>query len=163
MHRDLTLEILSAFIHLSILSGLTIASTPPPASSPAPQLTVSLGYATYSGIPFFDTISNTINTHFLGVRYAASPTGSLRWAAPQPPRTTLGVQKAADQPLQCWQSPPGAATRSPFRDASANETASARALGSRKVLENGATPGASEDCLFLKYVHFLSCKSCITG
>jgi len=161
MRRSLTLQIPSAFIHLSILSGHTIAS--PPISSPAPKPTVSLGYATYSGIPFFDAISNTTNTHFLGVRYAASPTGSLRWSAPQPPRTTPGVQKAAEQPLQCWQAPVGAAARSPFREASANGTVSARALGKRKVLENGAMPGSSEDCLFLKYVPFFtSCEGCFT-
>jgi len=151
MRRALTLQILSTFIHFSISFGLTNVAAAPPTSAPPPQPTVSLGYATYSGVPFFDTVSNTTNTNFLGVRYAAPPAGLLRWAAPQPPQTTPGVQKAAEQPLQCWQAPGGAAARSPFRDASANGTVSARGM---EVLENRATPDASEDCLFLKYVPF---------
>jgi len=151
MRRSLILQILSSFIHLSNSSGLTTTSSPPPTSSLVPQPTVSLGYATYSGVPFFDALSNTTNTQFLGVRYAAPPTGSLRWAAPQPPQTTPGVQKAAEQPLQCWQAPVGAAARSPFRDASTNGTVSARGM---EALENRATPDSSEDCLFLKYVPF---------
>jgi len=148
MRCALTLQILSTFVHFSISFGFTNV---PAASAPPPQPTVSLGYATYSGVPFFDTVSNTTNTNFIGVRYAAPPTGPLRWAAPQPPQTTPGVQKAAEQPLQCWQAPGGAAARSPFRDASANGTVSARGM---EMLANRATPDASEDCLFLKYVPF---------
>jgi len=147
MGRTLTLQILSTFIHFSISFGITNVAAAPPTSAPPPQPTVSLSYATYSGVPFFDTVSNTTNTNFLGVRYAAPPAGLLRWAAPQPPQTTPEVQKAAEQPLQCWQAPGGAAARSPFRDASANGAVSARGM---EVLENRATPDASEDCLFLK-------------
>jgi len=155
MRRALTLKILSAFIHFSISSGLANASSTLPTTSPAPQPTVSLGYATYSGVPFFDTISNTTNTNFLGIRYAAPPTGSLRWAAPHPPRTTPGVQKAAEQPVQCWQAPPGAAAKTPFKDTNNNRTLSTTTMGREmEDLENGATPDASEDCLFLKCVSF---------
>ena len=152
MQRVLSLQILSGLICLSFSSGLSNAASPPPTSGSPPQPTVSLGYATYSGVPFFDAVSNTTNTQFLGVRYAAPPTGLLRWAAPQPPQTTPGVQKAGEQPLQCWQAPVGAAAKTPFRDPSANGTVSARGM---EILENRATPDASEDCLFLKYVSFL--------
>jgi hypothetical protein len=36
---------------------------------------VNLGYATYQGIIVQDTLTNQTNTNFLGVRYAAPPTG----------------------------------------------------------------------------------------
>ncbi|KAF8996976.1 Alpha/Beta hydrolase protein [Cyathus striatus] len=49
---------------------------------------VDLGYAKYRGF------INNSNTNFLGVRFAASPTGTFRFRAPQPPETTLGVQQA---------------------------------------------------------------------
>ena len=148
MRRTLALQILSVFIHLSISSSL-------PTSGPPAQPIASLGYATYSGVPFFDAVTNTTNTNFLGIRYAAPPTGSLRWAAPQPPRTTMGVQKAAEQPVQCWQASIGAATKTPFRDASTNGTMSVRGM---EELKHRATPDASEDCLFLKYFPFFTSR-----
>ncbi|KAL6797813.1 Alpha/Beta hydrolase protein [Trichoderma sp. SZMC 28013] len=50
--------------------------------------TVNLGYATYQG-----TTSGGIN-RFLGMRYAAAPSGNLRWKAPTAPPTVSGVQQA---------------------------------------------------------------------
>ncbi|KAK7683629.1 hypothetical protein QCA50_013467 [Cerrena zonata] len=71
---------------------------------------VDLGYAQYQG-----TVDvKTGNTHFFGVRYAAPPTGNLRFAAPQPPLNATGVQQAIYQPPRCLQSPGGSAATSPF-------------------------------------------------
>jgi len=155
------MQMISAFLVLSILCGLTNTSIPsssPPASSSSvpliststPQPTVSLGYANYSGIPFFDAFANSTNTQFLGIRYAAPPTGSSRWAEPQPPQTTHGVQSADRQPVQCMQSPYGSKGRTPFRDNSTSKAVSARTVG--EGLGRREWPDESEDCLFLKYV-----------
>jgi len=92
------------------------------------------------------------------VRYAAPPIGLLRWAAPQPPRTTHGVQSADRQPVQCLQSGFGSKERSPFRDNNTSGAVSARTIG--EVVGRGeleTEPNASEDCLFLKYVLFPQC------
>ncbi|KAM0472207.1 hypothetical protein ACHAPX_008888 [Trichoderma viride] len=56
------------------------------ASAQSPQ--VNLGYATYQG-----STSGGVNK-FLGMRYGAAPTGSLRWKAPTAPPTVSGVQSA---------------------------------------------------------------------
>ncbi|KAJ7704491.1 Alpha/Beta hydrolase protein [Mycena rosella] len=45
---------------------------------------------------------------FLGIRYAAAPTGNLRWRAPSPPSTVSGVQLANINPPQCYQGTFGA-------------------------------------------------------
>jgi acetylcholinesterase len=50
--------------------------------------TVNLGYSTYQGIGL-----PTVN-EFLGMRYAAPPTGDARWRAPAAPTNTSGVQDA---------------------------------------------------------------------
>jgi len=42
--------------------------------------TVNLGYATYQGVALDDGVNQ-----FLGMRYAAPPTGNLRWRAPEDP------------------------------------------------------------------------------
>ncbi|KAF9224462.1 alpha/beta-hydrolase [Gyrodon lividus] len=75
----------------------------------------------------------TNTTSFLGIRYAAPPVGNLRWAAPQPPLATCGIQQATQQPNQCYQAPPGNSSTNPFIVGS---------LSKRAV-------SASEDCLFL--------------
>ncbi|KAG1888688.1 Alpha/Beta hydrolase protein [Suillus subluteus] len=90
---------------------------------------IDLGYAQYQGS--VDTATNT--TSFLGIRYAAPPLGSLRWAAPQPPPTISGVQQANTQPNECYQAPLGNASTNPFENIS---------LSKRDVSQ-------SEDCLFL--------------
>ncbi|KAF8868623.1 Alpha/Beta hydrolase protein [Infundibulicybe gibba] len=86
-----------------------------------------LGYAKYQG--FVDP--TTDNTHFLGIRYAAAPTGPLRWRRPQAPLDIAEIQQANAQPPMCFQAGQGNMDKSPFR------------AKSRAVVP------ASEDCLFL--------------
>ena len=52
--------------------------------------TVDLGYAQYQG-----SSSNGVS-RWLGIRYAAIPTGERRFAAPAPPHTQKGVQSAVE-------------------------------------------------------------------
>ncbi|THU87367.1 alpha/beta-hydrolase, partial [Dendrothele bispora CBS 962.96] len=54
--------------------------------------------------------NDTSNIDFLGVRYAKSPTGSLRWKAPQSPDSVPGIQLANSQPPMCFQAPGGMAS-----------------------------------------------------
>ncbi|KZV68230.1 alpha/beta-hydrolase [Peniophora sp. CONT] len=72
--------------------------------------TVDLGYATYQ------TDASIVDgvTSFLGIRFAAPPTGDQRFRAPQPPATIYGIQNATVQPDECMQSAVGNAT-TPFR------------------------------------------------
>ncbi|KAK0647760.1 putative secreted lipase [Lasiodiplodia hormozganensis] len=51
--------------------------------------TVPLDYSTYQGTPYANGI-----TEWLGLRYAAPPTGDLRFAAPRDPYTVSGVTLA---------------------------------------------------------------------
>ncbi|KAJ7625359.1 Alpha/Beta hydrolase protein [Mycena polygramma] len=85
---------------------------------------VDLGYAQYQGV--VDTELNI--TAFRGIRYAAPPTGSLRWQAPHPPSKVGGVQQASDDPSQCYQGTFGAAATNPLTVRDVEQT---------------------EDCLFL--------------
>ncbi|KAA1475665.1 alpha/beta-hydrolase [Dentipellis sp. KUC8613] len=96
---------------------------------------VDLGYASYQSNVHLDDGT----TSFLGIRYAAPPTGKLRFGAPQAPAQVPGVQNATSQPPECFQmatgSAPGAHATSPFR--------------SRDV-DPGVTPTVNDDdCLFL--------------
>ena len=50
-------------------------SAPTVFALPTGTVTVDLGYARYQGVPFLDPITNITNTQFLGIRYAAAPTG----------------------------------------------------------------------------------------
>jgi carboxylesterase type B len=50
--------------------------------------TVNLGYSEYLGVGLPNV------NEFLGLRYAAPPTGNLRWRAPSAPATISGVQSA---------------------------------------------------------------------
>ncbi|KAJ7275805.1 alpha beta-hydrolase [Mycena rebaudengoi] len=87
---------------------------------------IDLGYARYQGA--VDTSTNI--TSFLGIRYAAPPTGDLRFRAPYPPSAVSGVQQAVVQPDQCFQAGLGAAPTTP--------------VGRREVVV-----ASSEDCLSL--------------
>lgn len=62
---------------LSLVKSLAVAVLCVPAAfgAPAATPTVNLGYATYQGILVQDPVTNQTNTNFLGVRYAAPPTG----------------------------------------------------------------------------------------
>ncbi|KAK7048474.1 carboxylic ester hydrolase [Favolaschia claudopus] len=91
--------------------------------SPKPPV-VDLGYAQYQGV-----VNDALNiTAFRGIRYAAPPTGPLRWRAPTPPSKVPGIQQASDNPPLCLQGAEGVAATDPFN--------------TRDVAE-------SEDCLFL--------------
>ncbi|KAJ7781796.1 Alpha/Beta hydrolase protein [Mycena maculata] len=87
---------------------------------------VDLGYAQYQGI--VDTDLNI--TAFLGMRYAAPPTGNLRWQAPTAPSRISGVQEATSNPPQCYQGTFGASPTNP-------------------LAPRDETPVQTEDCLFL--------------
>ncbi|KAL1742074.1 Alpha/Beta hydrolase protein [Schizophyllum fasciatum] len=82
-------------ILLTISFSLLILKIPRATAGP----TVELGYATYEGT--FDDMSSI--TQFLGMRYAAPPTGDLRWRPPQAPQHVDGVQQATSQPPMCPQ------------------------------------------------------------
>ncbi|KAK1636801.1 Alpha/Beta hydrolase protein [Colletotrichum phormii] len=56
-----------------------------------PRVTVDLGYARYAG----NSLPSGVN-QFLGMRYAASPIGNLRWRAPQDPEPKEGTTDAID-------------------------------------------------------------------
>ncbi|KAJ6585112.1 Alpha/Beta hydrolase protein [Mycena capillaripes] len=85
---------------------------------------VDLGYAQYQGV-----VDSKLNiTVFRGIRYAAPPTGRLRWQAPAPPSRVEGIQQAFNDPPQCYQGAPGASVTSPPTVPDAEQT---------------------EDCLFL--------------
>ncbi|KII89685.1 hypothetical protein PLICRDRAFT_52847 [Plicaturopsis crispa FD-325 SS-3] len=89
---------------------------------------VDLGYAQYQG-----TVNATTNiTTFLGVRYAAPPTGSQRWRAPQSPEFTPGIQQANAFQAGCIEAGMGVSPTDP-----------------PLMKKRQAAPSASEDCLFL--------------
>ncbi|TFK35580.1 Carboxylesterase [Crucibulum laeve] len=105
--------------------------------APAATNVIDLGYATYQG----SFNQNTTNTQFLGIRFAAPPTGTLRWREPQQPATIAGVQLANEFPNRCLAGDRGNSPKSPFR--MTNSTIQSRDL------EKRAVPPFSEDCLFL--------------
>lgn len=116
---------------------------------------VDLGYAKYQGISVLDSVNNKSNTNFLSIRYAAPPTGALRFAAPKAPEATEGVQLASAQPDRCWAGNMGLQPASPFAN-STSMTSSQSARRAERDIESRATngtqaiPPSSEDCLFLK-------------
>ncbi|KAJ7618379.1 alpha/beta-hydrolase, partial [Roridomyces roridus] len=81
------------------------------------------------------------------IRYAAPPTGNLRWRAPQLPSHVSGIQNATQAPLQCFQSgaltgTAGTALINRFRT---NSNFSQVSSGPDPALDATST----EDCLFL--------------
>lgn len=108
--------------------------------------TVDLGYATYAA-------ANTSLTpgviSFLGIRYAAPPTGDLRFAAPRAPDPVDGVQQSV-MPPSCWGPVAwGGASEPAYYNAGA-EAVNISTLGPFIAAE-----GSSEDCLFLKCVQLV--------
>ena len=121
---------------------------------------VNLGYGQYRGT--VHEIGKATYTRFLGIRYAAPPTGQYpisrnpakgleadyslncvllgqrRFSAPAPPIVAAGIH-ASVQPHRCLSEATGKAANNPFRTTST--------LVNRAV---EATPAESEDCLFLK-------------
>ena len=66
------------------------------------SLVVDLGYEQYMGVANASTGLNT----WKGIRYAAPPTGSLRWQPPQAPAVSREqILPANDLPQNCPQSP----------------------------------------------------------
>ncbi|KAF5374271.1 hypothetical protein D9758_004574 [Tetrapyrgos nigripes] len=132
--------LLGSFLFLlPALHIVKAAYAPPELSSPNnstvddSSLVVDLGYAKYQGV-LNETSSNV---RFLGIRYAKSPAGSLRWKVPQTPDAVAEVQIADTQPPKCPQTAFGFADTSPFRNS--NPNLSKRDEGSPE----------DEDCLFL--------------
>ncbi|KAF8886048.1 Alpha/Beta hydrolase protein [Gymnopilus junonius] len=117
--------------------GLFISISALAKAAPAP-LVVNLGYAQYQGVTVQDKVTNATHTQFLGIRYAAPPTGSLRFRAPASPAFTAGVQLANTEPSMCFQASDGAAATNPFHPGS-----------SSSLTARAAEAGQSEDCLFL--------------
>ncbi|KAF5361010.1 hypothetical protein D9756_005128 [Leucocoprinus leucothites] len=111
---------------LSILLGLAAAY------AAQPTATVDLGYAEYEG----SVNHQTGNIEFLGIRYAAAPTGSLRWREPQQPQKVSGIQQANTHPDTCWQTGAGIAPVTPFPTRNSHH-------------QKRDSPPPSEDCLFL--------------
>ncbi|KAF7317272.1 Carboxylic ester hydrolase [Mycena chlorophos] len=130
---------------LALLLGAVAAfARANPSSTPL----VDLGYATYQGS--VDPATNI--TSFLGIRFAAAPTGDARFRAPQSPHTVPGVQNATTQPPQCYQIlVNGVLDTNPFRDNASSTSSSASHAGrSQAVLAKRAPSNVSdEDCLFL--------------
>ncbi|SJL12162.1 uncharacterized protein ARMOST_15583 [Armillaria ostoyae] len=90
---------------------------------------IDLGYARYRGT--LDPAGSN-DTQFLGIRFAAPPTGSLRWQAPRTPGFVAGIQNATAEPPRCLQ---GGTGQGPTNSFPANK--------------RDAFIADSEDCLFL--------------
>ncbi|KAG6906474.1 hypothetical protein DXG01_013780 [Tephrocybe rancida] len=72
---------------------------------------VDLGYASYEG----SSITTTGITRFLGIRYAAPPTGPLRWQLPRTPDHVVGIVQANVMPPGCPATLWGSGSTSPSR------------------------------------------------
>ena len=151
------------FIVPAVSFGMGFAFVDPPI--------VDLGYAQYQGV----SNSETGNTEFLGVRYAAPPTGmncplarfhsltttgKYRWREPRLPGKVDGLQMADTQPNRCQQAPERVDKRNRLQYTTNDVTLADQ--GSQHVLGDPWRGGneedvelmmrpVSEDCLFLKY------------
>ncbi|KAK0215071.1 alpha/beta-hydrolase [Armillaria fumosa] len=113
---------------------------------------VDLGYATYqSNLQLVDGV-----TSFLGVRYAAPPTGSLRWAAPHLPASMSALQNATTYPNQCFQASitgsAGRVIRNPYRRMHRHKQEMllpSSHSGDRLLVQRDMDGFSDEDCLFL--------------
>ncbi|KAK0441071.1 Alpha/Beta hydrolase protein [Armillaria borealis] len=108
---------------------LTLVSVLQPCGAQSTPV-IDLGYAKYRGT--FDPAGSN-NTQFLGIRFAAPPTGSLRWRVPRMPGFVAGIQNATTEPSGCLQAGTGRASSNPFPASKRDALAVAN----------------SEDCLFL--------------
>ncbi|KAL1673862.1 Alpha/Beta hydrolase protein [Schizophyllum commune] len=112
---------------------------------------VDLGYAAYEGS--FDPANNV--TQFLGVRYAAPPTGENRWRPPQPPLHEEGILQATESARICLQGSWGNAKSAPSfaRGKKTAEKADllqqVRSVSANDMHTAFTSAPADEDCLFL--------------
>ncbi|OSX62581.1 hypothetical protein POSPLADRAFT_1065829 [Postia placenta MAD-698-R-SB12] len=118
---------------VAALTGFTFASPVDRDAAPA----VKLSYGSFQG-------QNTGNvSEFLGVPFAAAPTGNLRFAPPQPPTPFEGVRQATQYGAACLQQTTAADTGAlPFKLPSI-------------IHPIPGAPGivnSSEDCLFINVV-----------
>ncbi|KAI4272343.1 MAG: hypothetical protein L6R38_006641 [Xanthoria sp. 2 TBL-2021] len=120
-HKKTILIILfGSIIVVALALGLALGFGFHHAAQSTPVLPIiDLGYARYQG-----SSSKGVD-QWLGIRYAATPTGELRFAAPAPPPRLNGIQSATQHGSRCL---------------------SVRANASTKP----SSPGQSEDCLFLE-------------
>ncbi|KAF9000858.1 Carboxylesterase family-domain-containing protein [Cyathus striatus] len=96
------------------------------------------GYVKYQGF----VNPNNSNTNFLGIRFAASPTGTFRFRALQPPEITPGIQRADAFSCQCFSGPlPGVNPVNPFETGTISTSTQSTQLNPEADI--------SEDCLFL--------------
>ena len=110
----------------------------------SPGSTVDLGYATYAAANASLTPGVT---SFLGIRYAAPPTGELRFGAPRAPEAMLdGVQESIMSPT-CWGGVAFGMAAEPTYHNVGGQALDAPPIGDLADPEN-----SSEDCLFVKYV-----------
>lgn len=87
--RYLLIILFGAIIIVALALGLALGLRIHHATQSTPVLPiVDLGYARYQG-----SSSNGVD-QWLGIRYAAAPTGELRFAAPAPPPRLNGIQSA---------------------------------------------------------------------
>lgn len=71
-------------VRSAIVSSALLLST-----AVAVDTTVDVSYSKYKGV----SLSNGVS-QWLGIRFAAPPVGSLRFAPPQDPHRTMGLQMA---------------------------------------------------------------------
>ncbi|KAL0948801.1 hypothetical protein HGRIS_008931 [Hohenbuehelia grisea] len=111
--------LVTALVHVVGALSVDIPSVP----------VVNLGYAQYQGR--YNATTNI--AEYIGLRFAAPPTGIWRWMPPQAPAPVHGIQLATEHPPRCIAAKaPPAAERNIYRD----------------VVKRAPTQ-QSEDCLFL--------------
>ena len=99
LNRPLKYARKQAFRALALVLAAVSAHNPVRAAIPEPVHTEA---GLVQGIPATDSAI----TVYKGIRYAAPPTGELRWRAPEPPHPWTGVQKADQFGNICPQAQP---------------------------------------------------------
>ncbi|KAL8917021.1 MAG: hypothetical protein Q9208_008196 [Pyrenodesmia sp. 3 TL-2023] len=104
--------------------------------------TLTLPYATYRAAGY-NPVGNIYT--FKNIRYAAPPTGDLRWARPAPPKPESGIQDGSYGPI-CMQAPiPGPKLTGPGADLPIGRALNQYLAG----IPIPSFEAADEDCLFL--------------
>ncbi len=118
--------------YVTSLTGLC-----PPKQPTPPSVVVDLGYTRYAGTQ----LSSGLN-EFLGMRYAAAPTGDLRWRAPVEPLQTNATEQATTVSMTARQWSAGIDTKKRFLPIQFQPLC----LG---INAGYPAAGQSEDCLFV--------------